>query len=70
MQVKKINLQPLGVDDIKQQYSQFEKDTLEVIIGFSAGNMWIFRELCEECLDEMAKLKLNKVTMEIIEKFI
>jgi len=68
--LKIINLQPLGVDDIKQQYSQFEKDTLEVIIGFSAGNMWIFRELCEECLDEMAKLKLNKVTMEIIEKFI
>jgi hypothetical protein len=38
-------------------------DFQQAICGF-------FRELCEECLDEMAKLKLNKVTMEIIEKFI
>jgi len=68
--LKIINLQPIGVDDIKKQYPQFENETLEVIFGFSAGNMWVFREICEECLDEMTKLKLNKVKMDIVEKFI
>ena len=43
---------------------------LEVIFGFSAGNMWIFREICEECLDEMKELKLDKVKMNIVEKYI
>ena len=68
--LKIINLQSIGIDDIKKQYPQFEKDTLEVIFGFSAGNMWILREICEECLDEMARLKLKKVKMDIVEKFI
>ena len=61
--LKIFHLESIGFDDIKKQYPQFEKDTLEVIFGFSAGNMWIFREICEECLDEMKQLKLDKVKM-------
>jgi len=68
--LKIFNLDPIGLDDIKKQYPQFENDALEVIFGFSAGNMWIFREICEECLDEMKELKLDKVKMNIVEKYI
>ena len=68
--LKILNLEPLGIDNIKQQYPYFDADTFEVIFGFSGGNMWFCHEICEECLDEMSKQKLNKVTMDIVEKFI
>ena len=68
--LKVLNLEPLGLEDIKKQYPQFDTDTLEVIFGFSAGNMWFFREICDECLDEMSKHKVTKVTMDIVEKYI
>ena len=68
--LKIFNLQPIGINEIKKQYPLFDNDTLEVIFGFSEGNMWIFREFCEECIDEMRKQKLKKVTMDIVEKYI
>jgi hypothetical protein len=68
--LKVLHIQPVGVKDIKKHFSQFAPDTLEVIFGASFGNMWVFYEICDECLEKIAELKLKKVTMKIVEMFI
>ena len=65
-----LRLQPVGIEDIRKDFPQFEPDTLEVIFGASFGNMWVFKEICDECLDKISELKQSKVNMEIVEKCI
>ncbi len=68
--LKTYNLQSIGLDEIKKQYLMFDNEALEVIYGYSADNMWIFSEVCEECIDDMKKQKIKKVNMDIVEKVI
>jgi len=68
--LKVLNLPPISVTDFRTNLTQFEEDTLEVIYGASFGNMWIFNEICEACLDSITKLKQQKVSMEIVKEFI
>ena len=65
-----LNLTPLSILDFKDNYAQFEKDTLELISGFSFGNMWIFKEICEEGLEKLKEARLTKVTVNLVHQII
>lgn len=65
-----LHLTPLSILDFKDNYAQFEKDTLELISGFSFGNMWIFKEICEEGLEKLKESSLTKVTVNLVHQII
>ena len=65
-----LTLEPVSVEDFKKNLPQFEKDTLEFIFGFSFGNMWLFNEICEECLDLIQELKITNVSMPLANQII
>ncbi len=68
--LKILNLQPVSVEEFKKNLPQFEPDALEVIYGASSGNMHRFNDICDDCLDKMYELKMEKINMEIVEMFI
>jgi len=68
--LKAFNLQPVSAEEFKKVLPQFEPDAVDLIYGYSMGNMWIFDDICEDCLCKIAELKLKKVTVEIAQMFI
>ncbi len=68
--LKILNLPPISVEEYKKNLPQFEPDAIEVIYGASSGNMHRFDDICDECLDKMSELKLDKINMEIVNMFI
>ena len=68
--VKILNLPPVNVEEFKKILPQFEPDALEVVYGASSGNMHYFNDICDDCLDKMSELKLEKVNMDIVGMFI
>ncbi len=68
--LKILHLSPVSVEELKKHLPKFEPDALEVIYGASLGNMHHFVNIRDDCLDQIAELKMNKVTMEIVQMFI
>jgi len=63
-------LESVPINDLKMHYSNFDNDSLEIISGFAFGNMWIFNEICEECLEHVQISGATKITANLINKII
>jgi len=68
--MKVFKLLPLSIKELKQSLPQFEPDILDIIYGESFGNIWIFKDICEDCLDEMVRQKRQTVGIEILQKYL
>jgi len=63
-------LEPLTTQDFKKTYASFSEDALDIVSGFSFGNMWIFKEICEEGLEKIKSASLSKVSVSIVQQII
>jgi type II secretory pathway predicted ATPase ExeA len=69
--LKVLPLEPLAIDDLKEHHKdKFDADALELIHGAAMGNMRIFDEIADDCVDKIKELKKPRVDVETAAMFI
>jgi energy-coupling factor transporter ATP-binding protein EcfA2 len=65
-----LQLPPLTSVQIKNNTDIFEKEALEVVSGFSLGNLFLLKDIWEEGLEKLKSANLSKITISLVQKII